>query len=651
MTALETLQRYWGYDRFRPMQEEIISAALGGGDVLAILPTGGGKSVCFQVPALMKDGIAVVVTPLVALMKDQVENLAARGIRALCVHSGMDRREIDTALNNAAYGDFKFLYVSPERLSTSLFRSYLEVMKVCYIVVDEAHCISQWGYDFRPDYLQIASMRVLVDAPVIALTATATPEVARDIVDKLARPAGAAVPERSPGAPGGLRLQDAGTPAQASGAGDCHGFTILKSGFERPNLSYIVRRCEDKAGQLLKICNSVQGSGIVYLRSRKGCEELSARLAAEGVEASFYHAGLPSEERTLRQNAWKQGSIRVMVCTNAFGMGIDKPDVRFVVHMSLPESPEAYFQEAGRAGRDGLRSWAVLLWNSGDVQSIRMLQRLSFPEPEYIEDIYQKIHVYAGIPYGGGESAQVKFGLGDFCSRFSLKANEVFHALKYLGMSGHLSYCEDVERPTRVRILASRDALYDIDLPDARLVTLLEAMIRSYPGIFSFTVSVEEQRLARRCSVDIPTLRQLLYALSVEHVIRYIPCSSDDVVILHHARLMPGNLDLQPERYRFLKDSFTRRSDAMLSYAQRTDRCRSRLLLEYFGQEDTSDCGHCDVCLSDGHLEDRVREYFASHPGAGFDQFALYCADPASGMPRKALSVCRSLIDSGALPV
>ena len=649
MTALETLQRYWGYDRFRPMQEEIISAALGGGDVLAILPTGGGKSVCFQVPALMKDGIAVVVTPLVALMKDQVENLAARGIRALCVHSGMDRREIDTALNNAAYGDFKFLYVSPERLSTSLFRSYLEVMKVCYIVVDEAHCISQWGYDFRPDYLQIAAMRVLVDAPVIALTATATPEVARDIVDKLARPAGAAVPVRSPGASGGLRVQDAGTPAQASGV--CHGFTILKSGFERPNLSYIVRRCEDKAGQLLAICNAVQGSGIVYLRSRKGCEELSARLVAEGVGASFYHAGLPSEERTLRQNAWKQGSIRVMVCTNAFGMGIDKPDVRFVVHMSLPESPEAYFQEAGRAGRDGLRSWAVLLWNSGDMQSIRMLQRLSFPEPEYIEDIYQKIHVYAGIPYGGGEGAQVKFGLGDFCSRFSLKANEVFHALKYLGMSGHLSYCEDVERPTRVRILASRDALYDIDLPDARLVTLLEAMIRSYPGIFSFTVSVDEQRLARRCSVDIPTLRQLLYALSVEHVIRYIPCSSDDVVILHHARLMPGNLDLQPERYRFLKDSFTRRSDAMLSYAQRTDRCRSRLLLEYFGQEDTSDCGHCDVCLSDGHLEDRVREYFASHPGAGFDQFALYCADPASGMPRKALSVCRSLIDSGEIPV
>ena len=544
MTALETLQRYWGYDRFRPMQEEIISAALGGGDVLAILPTGGGKSVCFQVPALMKDGIAVVVTPLVALMKDQVENLAARGIRALCVHSGMDHREIDTALNNAAYGDFKFLYVSPERLSTSLFRSYLEVMKVCYIVVDEAHCISQWGYDFRPDYLQIAAMRVLVDAPVIALTATATPEVARDIADKLARPAGAAVPVRSPGASGGLRVQDAGAPAQASGA--CRGFTILKSGFERPNLSYIVRRCEDKAGQLLAICNAVQGSGIVYLRSRKGCEELSARLVAEGVDASFYHAGLPSEERTLRQNAWKQGSIRVMVCTNAFGMGIDKPDVRFVVHMSLPESPEAYFQEAGRAGRDGL---------------------------------------------------------------------------------------------------------YDIDLPDARLVTLLEAMIRSYPGIFSFTVSVEEQRLARRCSVDIPTLRQLLYALSVEHVIRYIPCSSDDVVILHHARLMPGNLDLQPDRYRFLKDSFTRRSDAMLSYAQRTDRCRSRLLLEYFGQEDTSDCGHCDVCLSDGHLEDRVREYFASHPGAGFDQFALYCADPASGMPRKALSVCRSLIDRGEIPV
>lgn len=625
MTALETLQRYWGYGSFRPMQEEIIAEALAGRDVLAILPTGGGKSVCFQVPAMMTDGIAIVVTPLVALMKDQVENLTMRGIKALCIHSGMARREIDTALNNAAYGDFKFLYVSPERLSTRLFASYLEVMNVCYIVVDEAHCISQWGYDFRPEYLQIAAMREIVSAPVIALTATATPEVALDITGKLARP-------NSP-------------------AGDSfHGFRLLKSGFERPNLSYIVRKCGDKTGQLLSICNSVPGSGIVYLRSRRGCEELSSVLAASGVSCSFYHAGLSAEMRALRQNAWRDGSIRVMVCTNAFGMGIDKPDVRFVVHNSLPESPEAYFQEAGRAGRDGKRSWAVLLWNQHDIQSLRMLQRLSFPEPDYIEDIYQKVHVYAGIPYNGGEGAQVKFDLQAFCGRFSLRPGEVFHALKYLGMSEHLSYCEDVQIPTRVRILVDRDALYDIELgDDPRLVTLLESLMRLYPGIFSFTVPVDEQSLAHRCSVSIPELRRMLYSLSVVHVIRYVPSSEDSVLILHHQRLMPGNLDLQMDKYAFLKDNFIRRTEAMVSYVTSTGRCRSRMLLEYFGQEDTEDCGHCDVCLSSGRLEQRIREYFAEHPDAGFDEFARFCADPASSMPRKALALCRELMDKGEI--
>ena len=353
MTAQETLKEYWGYDSFRPKQEEIVSAALEGRDVLAILPTGGGKSVCFQVPGMMKDGIAIVVTPLIALMKDQVQNLTDRGIRALCINAGMGRREVDNALNNALYGDFKFLYVSPERLGTRLFQSYVQEMKVSYIVVDEAHCISQWGYDFRPDYLQIGKLRELVDAPVIALTATATPQVAEDIMERL-----------------GFKDK----------------FQI-KSGFERPNLSYIVRRTEDKLGQLLNICNSVDGTGVVYVRSRKKTEELSAFLSANGVSASFYHAGLGQQSRTDRQEQWKSDKIRVMVCTNAFGMGIDKPDVRFVIHFDVPDSPEAYFQEAGRGGRDGKRSFAVMLWNSSDVKRLRQLETVSFPSLEYIEDI------------------------------------------------------------------------------------------------------------------------------------------------------------------------------------------------------------------------------------------------------------------------
>ena len=344
MTTLEILKEYWGYDSFRPKQEEIVNAALDDRDVLAILPTGGGKSVCFQVPAMMREGIAIVVTPLIALMKDQVQNLNDRGIKALCVNAGMNRREIDLALNNAAYGDFKFLYVSPERVGTRLFRSYVQVMNISYIVVDEAHCISQWGYDFRPDYLNIGRLRELTDAPVIALTATATPAVADDIMERL-----------------GFKEK-----------------CIIKSGFERPNLSYIVRHAEDKLGQLLNICNNVKGTGIVYVRSRKKTEELSAFLVANGISSSFYHAGLGQDSRSDRQERWKKDMIRVMVCTNAFGMGIDKPDVRFVVHFDVPDSPEAYFQEAGRGGRDGKRSFAVMLWNSSDIRRLRQIATISF---------------------------------------------------------------------------------------------------------------------------------------------------------------------------------------------------------------------------------------------------------------------------------
>ena len=556
------LKEYWGYDGFRPMQEEIITAALEGKDVLAIMPTGGGKSVCFQVPGLMKDGITLVVTPLIALMKDQVQNLNDRGVRALAIHAGMSRHEVDLALNNAAYGDYKFLYLSPERLGTQLFQSYLDVLDVSFIVVDEAHCISQWGYDFRPDYLKIGDLRERIDAPVIALTATATQAVAQDIMERL-------------------------------------GFMeklLLKSGFERPNLSYIVRHVEDKYSQILNICNGVLGTGIVYARNRRKCEEMAEFLRAQGVSASFYHAGLGGQTRAERQAAWKSGAIRVMVCTNAFGMGIDKPDVRFVVHYDLPESLEAYFQEAGRAGRDGKRSFAVQLWNGVDVRRAKQIEEVSFPSLEYIEDIYQKLHVFFEIPYDTGIGRQLKFRIEDFCKRFGLQRAPAFYALKYLERTEHLTYSEEVDIPTKVRINVDRKALYDIDLADRGQAAVLEALMRSYTGIFSFLQQIDEEYVARRAGQTVSQLRQSLYHLSLAHVISYVPTDHSDVVVLHHDRLRPGNVNLMPSRYAMLKEAFHNRSSAMLEYVSETTECRSRYLLRYFGQTETTDCGTCDIC-------------------------------------------------------
>ena len=564
MTAQEVLKQYWGYDSFRPMQEDIISAAELGRDVLAILPTGGGKSICFQVPAMMKEGLALVVTPLIALMKDQVQNLEAKGIKALAVHAGMSRYQVDTALNNAAYGDFKFLYLSPERLGTALFQSYINLLKISYIVVDEAHCISQWGYDFRPDYLHIGKLRERIDAPVIALTATATPKVAEDIMDKL-----------------GFRER-----------------LMLKAGFERPNLNYIVRRCEDKFGQLLGVCKGVPGSGIVYLRSRKKCEEYSALLQAEGVSASFYHAGMSSQVRSERQEAWKKGKLRVMVCTNAFGMGIDKPDVRFVVHCDIPESPEAYFQEAGRAGRDGRQSYAVLLWSPDDVRRLRQLEAQAFPPLDYIEDIYHKIHVFFQIPYEQGMGRQLKFNMVEFCRHFRLNQALVRNVIVYLERSEHLSYAEAVDVNTQVKIVVDRRALYDIDLPDPQMVTLLELLMRNYTGIFSFAVSVAEDFLSASLGIGIPALHQLLYKLSLEHVIRYIPGEKSDVITLYHNHLQRGNLDLKPLRYEMLKAQSAERTEAIINYVSEDNLCRQAFLLDYFGQSDSKPCGRCDICRS-----------------------------------------------------
>ena len=562
MDALEILKEYWGYDSFRPMQEDIVNAALDGKDVLAILPTGGGKSVCFQVPALMREGIAIVVTPLIALMKDQVQNLNDRGIKALCVNAGMGQREVEIVLNNAAYGDFKFLYVSPERLGTRLFKNYVQEMNVSYIVVDEAHCISQWGYDFRPDYLQIGKVREMADAPVIALTATATPEVADDIMNRL-----------------GFQEK-----------------TLIKSGFERPNLSYIVRKCEDKLGQLLSICSSVAGTGIVYVRSRRKTEELAAFLTANGISSSFYHAGLGLDSRTDRQAKWKKDEIRVVVCTNAFGMGIDKPDVRFVLHCDLPDSPEAYFQEAGRGGRDGKRSFAVLLWNSNDLKRMRQIATVSFPSLEYVEDIYQKVHSFFQIPYDTGEGRQLKFNIDDFCRHYSLQRASAYYAIVYIERTGHWTLSEDIDLATRVQIAVDRNELYDVDFPDQRMPALLEVLMRKYTGLFSYPVPIDEDYVASQIGVTVPALRQLLYNLSLEHVIRYVPCDRATVLFLHHDRLRPKNVNLDPERYERLKASALERMQKMIDYVGQDEVCRSSYLLEYFGQTETTDCKTCDVC-------------------------------------------------------
>lgn len=628
MSPSEVLKEYWGYDGFRPMQEEIITAALEGKDVLAIMPTGGGKSICFQVPGLMRDGITLVVTPLIALMKDQVQNLNDRGVRALAIHAGMSRHEVDLALNNAAYGDYKFLYLSPERLGTQLFRSYIDVLDVSFIVVDEAHCISQWGYDFRPDYLRIGELRERIDAPVIAVTATATPSVAQDIMERL-----------------GFKEK-----------------LLLKSGFERPNLSYIVRKVEDKYSQILNICNGVPGTGIVYARNRRKCEELSAFLMAQGVSASFYHAGLGGQARAERQAAWKSGAVRVMVCTNAFGMGIDKPDVRFVVHYDLPESPEAYFQEAGRAGRDGKRSFAVQLWNSVDVRRAKQIEDVSFPSLEYIEDVYQKLHAFFEIPYDTGMGRQLKFKIEDFCKRFSLQRAPAFYALKYLERTEHLTYSEEVDIPTKVRINVDRKSLYDVELADQGQANVLEALMRSYTGIFSFLQQIDEEYVARRAGQTVPQLRQSLYGLSLAHVISYVPTDHSDVVVLHHDRLRPGNVNLMPSRYAMLRESSHSRSEAMLEYVSETSECRSRYLLRYFGQTETTDCGTCDVCrarraaLPARTLQQMTRrkliEYIDEKDGEySLEEIVAEFGNPSGNHSPDYLDILRQLIDNGDVPI
>jgi ATP-dependent DNA helicase RecQ len=570
-SPLDILKKYWSFESFRPLQEDIINSVLENRDTLALLPTGGGKSLCFQIPALIKDGICIVISPLIALMKDQVENLRSRGIKALSVHSGMTANEVDAALDNAIFGNYKFLYLSPERARTEIFRVRAAKMNISFIVVDEAHCISQWGYDFRPEYLLIKEiLEVTGPLPIIALTATATTEVAKDIMDKLAF--------REP--------------------------NLIKGRFERDNLSYVVRHSEDKNGQLLKIIRSVKGSSIVYVRERRRAEEVSAFLISQGISADSYHAGFSSKLRTSKQDEWHSGITSVIVSTNAFGMGIDKGDVRFVCHFDIPESIEAYFQEAGRAGRDGNRSYAVLLWNSNDIRRLRQIASITFPEIDFIKEIYQKLYRYFNYSYGSGKGESVRFNLLEFASKYKIHTSTIYYAIKYLESCGYVKLTEELDNPSRIMFLVNRDELYAIQLKNESLDSFIKSLLRLYEGLFSGYLSIDEEYIARVTRNSRAAVVSMLIKLSRMGVIGYIPGARSPLLIFLEERLEEKGLYISENEYNKRKDSFVKRTEAVIEYVNEETICRSRYLTSYFGQSEGSDCGVCDICIGKRRLRE-----------------------------------------------
>lgn len=558
------LKHYWGYDNFRGIQEDIISSIGSGRDTLGLMPTGGGKSITFQVPALANPGLCLVITPLIALMKDQVQNLRKHGIKAQAVYSGMTREEIVIALENCIFGDYKFLYISPERLGTEIFQNKLRSMKVSMITVDESHCISQWGYDFRPAYLKIADVRKLLpDVPVLALTATATPEVVKDIQVRLAFREG----------------------------------NVFRMSFERKNLAYIVRRTEDKSGELLHILNQVQGSAIVYTRNRKRTKEISLFLNQHDISATFYHAGLDNKTKDLRQKGWQAGTYRVMVATNAFGMGIDKPDVRLVIHIDFPDSPEAYFQEAGRAGRDGQKAYAVLLYAQSDKTILKKRISDTFPEKDYIRQVYDHINYYYQMAMGDGRGCTFAFNIDEFCQRFKHFPVRVDSALKILTRAGYLEYTDEQDNASRLIFTLRRDELYRMEEHNQDTEKLLRIILRSYTGLFSDYAYINEETLAQRSGLSRQQVYDTLILLTKRHILHYIPGKKTPYIIYTRERQDTNRIVLNKEVYEDRKRSYEKRIQAMLEYAESNDQCRSRMLLHYFGENNEHNCGQCDVCL------------------------------------------------------
>lgn len=557
------LRENWGYSAFRPLQEDIIQSIWQGRDTLGLMPTGGGKSLTFQVPVMAMQGICLVVTPLIALMKDQVDNLRERGIKAAAVYSGMSREDIITTLENCIFGDYKFLYVSPERLSSEIFITKLRAMDVCLLVVDESHCISQWGYDFRPSYLKIAEIRKLLEGvPLLALTATATKEVVEDIQEKLL------FKEKN----------------------------LFQVSFARENLSYVVRTVEDKTTELLHILQSVPGSAIVYVRSRQRTAEVAQSLRKAGISADFFHAGLSHEDKVFRQNAWKMNDCRVMVATNAFGMGIDKPDVRAVVHLDLPNSLEEYFQEAGRAGRDGERSYAIILYAKSDSTKLKKRIADSFPTREFVLRVYEALGNYYQIAVGAGYNDVYDFSLQEFCQPYKLPFLQTHHALKILELAGYIEYTEEIDMRSRVRFLVYRDEIYSLHL-DREMDALLHAILRNYTGVFSDDVYIDESLLAIKIGQSRRKVCEMLVALSRAKYIRYIPQKKTPFVVFTTSREENRFVSIPRAIYEERKKRFEKRIFSMIDYAEATDVCRSRMLLIYFGELSAEDCGECDVCL------------------------------------------------------
>ncbi len=572
------LQQYWGHSDFRGIQEDIIQSIAAGNDTLGLMPTGGGKSVTFQVPALALEGMTIVVTPLIALMKDQVEHLCMRGIRAAAVYSGQSREEMLQTLDNSVFGAYKLLYVSPERLGSEVFLNKLQRMNVSFITVDEAHCISQWGYDFRPAYLKIAEIRRhLPHAPVLALTATATPEVVEDICRQLAQPA----------------------PREGQEKEEEHsGFHVFRMSFARKNLCYVVRHTEDKESELLHILRSVNGSAIVYTRSRRGTNDVARLLRENGISALNYHAGLTSLDKDVRQRSWQEGETRVMVATNAFGMGIDKAEVRLVVHMDLPDSVEAYFQEAGRGGRDGRKAYAVLLYNNRDHgKMVRRIQE-NFPEKSYVSDVYDKLAYFFELAVGDGFQVTYEFNLEKFCTVFKLFPVPVVSALQLLTRAGYIHYREEEDDASRLMFIVNREALYHLPHLPEHCEEVMLALLRNYGGMFSDYVYIDESLLARHCGLTAHDVYESLKALTHLRILHYIPRKNVPRITYLTRRVDVGKAYLPPEVYDLRKANYGQQVKAMLQYATEDDECRSRYLLRYFGEKDSEDCGHCDVCLA-----------------------------------------------------
>ena len=620
---LDILKRYWSYETFRPLQEEIIKSVLEGKDTLALLPTGGGKSICFQIPALMSDGICIVISPLIALMKDQVENLKSRGIKALAVHSGMTHYEVDAALDNAIFGNYKFLYLSPERISTDIFRIRASKMNISFIVVDEAHCISQWGYDFRPEYLKIKDIfEVTGRVPVIALTATATRIVSEDIMDRLSF--------REP--------------------------NIISGRFERENLSYVVRHSEDKNGQLLRVIKSVRGSGIVYVRERRRAEEIAAFLRSQDIQADSYHAGYSSKLRSSKQDEWMNGTTDIIVATNAFGMGIDKGDVRFVCHFDMPESMEAYFQEAGRAGRDGYRSYAVLLWNGNDIRRLRQIVSLTFPDINYLKDIYQKLYRYFNYTYGAGKGESVRFNLMEISLNYKLNATMAYYAIKILEGEGFLKLTEEIENPSRIMFLINRDELYAVQLKNESLDSFIKSMLRLYEGLFSGYVSIDEEYIAKITRNSKAAVVSMLIRLSRMGVIGYIPGAVSPLLIFLEERLEEKGLYISEQKYEKRKDAFEQRIESVIGYVKEEQTCRSAFIVDYFGQEKSSDCGICDICIEKRtrvdtkyyklDIERRVIEILMDSPKS-LEEIALLINDET----KSYIEIIREMSDRGGVRI